>query len=265
MKINQNSLLNVVETKDYIVHHVNYLDKVKLLDIKKFDEYEQIIEFFNMKGFRKMILSNKTKENLKNYKVPKEIRYDVLRTLPNRKDSILLDENTLMRYMKTENEIRVMFDKRTNMVHNYTFKLDLINERCLIGTRNNKITDVYEQIRLSESMDVGGVYNYFIENIFNIFMVVVTYLELTPVTLNVIQPNSSFGTKKTCKVKNESTSNVIVVTTTWNVENVNLCVSVKGHWRLQPYGVGRTSYKYIYIQPFNKGLVRRTSQKELVS
>jgi len=207
-----------------------------------------------------LVLSKKTKENLVNNKVPKEIRTDVLKSLPNRCDSILFDEKTLIRYKKTDNFLVVEIVTHTGeYIETYPFCIDLITDTKTFSTPYN---------RFSQSMtekEKNEFYENFKEKYFDLFMVIVTYLELTPITLNIIEPNRSFGTKKNDKIKNETRSNVILVTTSWNVQNINLSVSVRGHWRLQPCGVGRTSYKYVFTQPYEKGLVRRTSQKELVS
>jgi len=258
MKLNNNSIINVVENEHYINHHVNFLNSVKLNDLDKLNFYEERISFFKEKRFRRLVLSNKTSQNLSNYLVPKEIRYNVLRSLPNRIDSILLDKNNLLRYIKTDEVIIGMFDMNGDdgALYNYFFRMDLVNETLLINSGEGRNTDT----------DIQKSYSLFLQTFFSKFMVVVTYLELTPVTLDVIEGGRSFGTKKEGKIKNETNKKFILVNTNWNVEKIDLRdIHVRGHWRLQPYGSGRSQYKYIYIQPFEKGITRRLPQKELVS
>lgn len=249
MKINNDSIINMVETKDFINHHVNFLEKAKIHDLKNLVSYEERISFFKENRFRRLVLSEKTEKNLCNYMVPKTIRYDVLRSLPNRIDSIMLDKNNLLRYIKTDNSICCTFDYIVDgNLHNYYFRFDLVNENVIVTGVDYKIE-----------------YQRFLEVFFNKFMVVVTYLELTPVTLEILEGGRSFGIKKEGKIKNDTNKRFILVNTNWNVEKIDLRdIHVRGHWRLQPYGTGRSKYKYIFIKPYEKGLIHRLPQKELV-
>lgn len=244
MKINQKSLFSVVESRDYLEFHHYHTHKEIRNGFENF--HLGFLKFMKigLKHFRKLILSKKTKDNLVNYKVPKDIRFDVLRSLPNRMDAVLIDEKTLMRYHKTNSYITLVFDEQIDT--------RVVTKNCLIGLENDSVITTVPNEEI------------FMEKYYSLFMVVITYLELTPVTFNVIQSNKSFGIQKLGKIKNELKSDVIYVTTSWNVEKVHLSVSVRGHWRLQPCGEGRKSYKYVFIQPYEKGLVRRLPQKELV-
>lgn len=257
MKIKDTSLINVVETEGYISHHVSFMEMMKRMDSEKTSFYDDRIELFKEKRFRKLILSERTKNNLVNYSVPKGIRYDVLRSIPNRRDSILIDKNNLLRYIKTDDKITGMLDyyEPDGGVYNKCFHIDLID---------NKITISSSQSNNRESL--RQEFGNFIDNFFNKFMVVVTYLELTPVTLNVIEGGKSFKVSSVEKIKNETKKSIIIVNTNWNTETISLQdISVRGHWRLQPYGIGRSMFKYIYINPFKKGITKRLSQKELVN
>ncbi len=266
MKLNHLSFINIVETKHYINHHVDYLNTAKLTDDpRKLTTYEERIRFFEENRWRRLILSSKTKKNLSNYTVPKEIRYNVLRSLPNRTDSIMIDDVTLLRYIKTDTHILGMFDTKSSEVgdldripiNNYFFRFDLVEERAMLSV--DATQDTSDEVVRNKSME------FFLEKFFGLFMVVVTYLELTPTILHIIDGGRSFGTKRDFKVKNETNKRFILVNSNWNEEKINLRdIHVRGHWRLQPYGTGRTQYKYIFIQPFEKGIIHRLAQKELV-
>lgn len=254
MKIKDTSLINLVEHSDFINHHISYMELAKKMDSSKTSLYDERTQFFKEKNFRKLVLSEKTKNNLINYSVPTEIRFDVLRSLPNRCDSILIDKNNLLRYKKTNDFIIGMFDfyETDGGVHNSCFRFDLINERTTLTSNRSQTLEMTTDI--------------FIEKFFSKFMVVVTYLELTPVTLNVIEGGKCFKVSNVEKIKNETKKSIIIVNTNWNTETISLQdISVRGHWRLQPYGVGRSMFKYIYINPFKKGITKRLSQKELVN
>lgn len=260
MKLNKYSNINVVESNDYIKHHVDFLNSVKTKDIEHIEIYEERISFFKETKWRRLILSEKTKNNLSNYLVPKKIRYDVLRSLPNRIDSIMIDKCTLLRYSKTDTQIMGMFDtedEKTKQLNNYCFRFDLVNEKVTINSGNGLSGFSETELKIS--------YDLFLEEFFSKFMVVVTYLELTPITLEIIEGGRSVGTRRDNKIKNETNKRFILVNTNWNVEKVDLRdIQVRGHWRLQPCGVGRSQFKYIFIQPYDKGITRRLPQKELV-
>jgi len=256
MKLNKNSLINVVESPEYIKHHSDYVtsryEKKDGEIIKSSVNWilGNKLHFFQFTDRRRLVFSGKTKENVfGNYFVPKNIRYDVLKTLPNRHDSILIDEKTLLRYTKVDGLIICCIDrvKEFDRLYNYMFFVDLQNDR-LFRDDMNKVSD-----------------DEFIEEYFSMFMLVVTYLELTPVTLEVLESNRSTNqSKKEGKIKNEG-KKVIIVKTNWNVEKLDLRdIHVRGHWRLQPCGVGRSQYKYVFVKPYEKGITRRLPQKELV-
>jgi hypothetical protein len=268
MKLNDKSLINVIESKDFKDYYLSWNQK----GVKKFfTHYDQFIEkygddnvfeifsnkefFYSQSVSRRLIFSKKSLKNLDNYKVPKDIRVEVLKTLPNRMDIIQLDETMVMRYIKTDKMVYVSFnslEKTKEALYVTFFSVNL--ETGYVASDNYE----YQTDKMLSFDEMKEKY-------YNKFMIIITYLELTPVTYNFIEGGRSFGTKKEDKIKNETNKRFIMVNTNWNVETISLYdVHVRGHWRLQPYGVGRSRYKYIYIQPFDKGITRRLPQKELV-
>lgn len=270
MKLNDQSLINVVESNDFKNYYLttneesskNYVDNQDLF-IQKYGD-DKLFEIFPNKEFfysqsvsRRMIFSKKSLDNLNNYKVPNDIRIEVLKTLPNRMDIVQLDESNVMRYIKTDKMVYVSFnllDKPKDGLGIFVTFFSINLETGFVAFDNyDYLTD-----KMLDLKDIKEKY-------YNKFMVIVTYLELTPITYNFINGNSSYGTKKQDKIKNETNKRFIMVNTNWNVETITLMdIHVRGHWRLQPHGVGRSQYKYIYIQPFEKGITRRLPQKELV-
>jgi hypothetical protein len=268
MKLNDTSLINVVECKDFKDYYLNWNKKSSENFFKHYDLFvkkygdDKLYEIFPNKEFfysqsvsRRLIFSKRSLNNLNNYKVPKDIRIEVLRTLPNRMDIIQLDELTVMRYVKTDKMVYVSFNTEKSREQIFVTFFSVNLETGYVAFDNYE----YQTDKMID-------YDEMKEKYYNKFMVVVTYLELTPVTYNIIDGNRSYGTKKEDKIKNETNKRFIMVNTNWNVETISLLdVHVRGHWRLQPYGIGRSQYKYIYIQPFDKGITRRLPQKELVS
>ncbi len=252
MKIKEDSLINVVQNKDYIKHHVDFLMKACVFDPSKEDVYKNKIEMFQETNFRKLIFSKKSIDNLQNYTIPKEVRVDVLRTLPNRSDIILLDEKNCIQYKKTNELLSVTFHyTKVNdpMIYLYYFEVNLVT---------GKITTDSKRSDSNEDMNLDKMIEYF----YSKFLVVITYLELTDVTLDILIGGSSFGTNKQGKIKNDTRNKYILVNTNWNTTIVHLNeFSVRGHYRLQPCGVGRKQYKYIFIEPFTKGGIKRIAQK----
>lgn len=175
----------------------------------------------------------------------------------------MIDELNCIKYVKTDTELFVTINFRTNNVTRLNvieptylvyFHVDLIN--------GNVVSDQYD-FQTKKFINQEDL----IEKYYSKFLVLVTYLELTDVTLNIVE-----GGKKTGDImrgnlfKNDTKQSVIQVNTNWNVQTISLnSFGVRGHWKLQPCGKGLCTFKHIYIQPYEKGLVRRLSQKELVN
>jgi len=262
MKIKEESLLTIVNEKNYISHHVGHIMKSMTIDKVNENVYVSKMKLFEPNvNWRRLVFSEKSKKNLENYTIPKDIRVEVLRSLPNRNDIILIDEYNCIKYIKTNNELIVSFHY-TNKTHLNDYGAPVL---YMFYFQINLITGKISSDQMDFESNKMVDYEMLIEKFYSRFLVVITYLELTEVTLNVIEGGKSFGTWKSGKIKNETKNRIIMVNTNWNVETISLnSFSVRGHWRLQPCGVGRSQFKYVYIKPYEKGLIRRLPQKELV-
>jgi hypothetical protein len=265
MKLDQFSLVFEVEFKDFKDHHISHCMShiMKINDQKMIKLLNDKIRFLHETGFRRLVLSEKSKHNLENYMIPKNIRIDVLRSLPNRKDIILIDELTCVQYMKTDTELFVCVHERKERVtrmnptaldYMFYFHIDLLTGHITMDNLDNK----KKAEITAEQM---------IEEYYSKFLVVVTYLELTDVTYNVILGGQTKGEfTKDNHIKNRSKQSVIQVNTNWNVETIRLgSFDVRGHWRLQGCGNTRTEFRYVWVRPYKKGLIRRLPQKESIS
>lgn len=79
----------------------------------------------------------------------------------------------------------------------------------------------------------------------------------------IIPAGKVYGTKKTGKVSNDFKFPLTVVTSNWNVTSIRTeGFGVRGHFRVQRTGRGRTNYEIIFIEPFTKkGYVRRSGKQ----
>lgn len=271
MKITNDSICSVIVSKDFKEFHIGHTQNtIKTLSDTMNENQTRCVNeklnFYKESGFRMLVFSKKSKENLENYLIPKEIRLDVLRGLPNRKDVIQIDENNCIKYVKTDDTLsfsthyRKSWDfgnvnTRDNMIHTHFFNVDLKTGQMGFDESNTYTKEEIKDIKT------------FIEKYYSRFLVVVTYLELTDVTLNIVEGSLSKNKNKKSNltISNSSRFNVIQVNTNWNTMVINVnTFGVRGHWRLQQCGVGRSHYKYVWVKPYEKGLTRRLPQKELV-
>lgn len=82
----------------------------------------------------------------------------------------------------------------------------------------------------------------------------------------IIPPGQVHGTRKQGKIRNDFRFPVTIVNKNWNLTIIrNEGFSVSGHFRLQPYGPGRTMNKLIFIEPFEKSGYKRVAGKSNAS
>lgn len=273
MLLNDDTLCSVIRTVDFKRHHLDYTLKSMDNHIKNGVELSTRVKkifteknwFFQQNGFRTLVLSKSSFDSLDNFIVPKNIRVNVLKTLPNRKDIIQIDSQNCIQYIKTDEKvILVSYFRQTNpnghnvyhtdfLIHTHFITIDLITGD-VIYDENDTYTNV-----------IFKTQNEVIEKYYSRFMVIVTYLELTEINLEIVYGKLNKHRKTNINIKNNSRFDVIRVTSKWNTYTLNLStIDVRGHWRLQPYGTGRSKYKYIWIDSFQKGITKRRPQKELV-
>lgn len=244
MKIEKHSLINIVENPDFIKHHVNFLDNVKMNDIKHLSFYEMKKQFFNTTKFRKLVVCDTVSGDISKIKLPKINWFDFFRFIPNRTDSILI-RNVLYRYIKTDSGVICCMENIINdSVHSRFFYFDLINDKMII-------VDFFKD---------KEIFNFMVEN----FMMLITYLELTKTNTVIVKGGNTHGNIIQGKFENKSNNDIIFVKRNWNTKTILLKdIHVSGHWRLQPCGKNRSEYKVIFIKPYKKGITRIKPKKDL--
>lgn len=78
-----------------------------------------------------------------------------------------------------------------------------------------------------------------------------------------LKPGQKTGTKKSGKVINTLQQNITIVNSRWNTTVIMRGeFGVRGHFRMQPYGPGRSEVKPIFIEPFTKGGITREAKSK---
>lgn len=297
MKLNRNSAIARLLDPKFLNEDIeDYCSELARKSIQKYPEfteiYEEIISVENeqrkfirdIKNYKVLVLSEKSHRNLSSYKVPKNIRIDVLKTLPNRKYFIQVTKHLIFKYEKSDTYLRIMmFDQIVYKTLPY-ISIDLISGKVTINaflatnlqekntdeqnTDEKKLIEAFSIPSYEENTNfIISTDNTITEEFYAQFMVLITYIELTDVTLDICYSNTKRGhILKGNDLKNELPFNVIQVNTNWNttITYIGNSFQVKGHWRLQPYGSGRANYKYIFIDTFEKtGIIKRNAGKEL--
>lgn len=225
----------------------NIVDKViykEFLLMRSKETIKNIWTLFLEKDIRKMVLTEKCLELISTMKMDKSIRYDFLRTLPNRTDLISLDKNNCVVYKKTDDRVLVIFcisnrsDVDSFNINKRFVDIDLINETHY----SSNVVDVDD---MNDELSVL---------IYTRFVQIVSFIELGNTNFKIVPPKDKVGNfLKDNECRNLTKKEFIVVDTDWNDISIRMeGFPVKGHLRLQRCGVGRSDFKVIYIQPFMK-------------
>lgn len=261
MLVNDNSLCVVCNSKGYKDHQVKHTLENMKKDPTRVELYNNKLMIHKETGFRTLVLSNQTLENLVHYRVSKSIRLDLLRTLPSRKDIIQVNKESCYKYIKTDEVLNVLC-----LTHNedpekgfgtYTFWF------CVNLSTGHIYSDSYDYITNERIYTTNEV----IEKYLSKFMVILTYLELTEVELKVVySKGKSSNTFSSNTLKNDSKKPIIHVTSNWNIEKIIVgTFGVRGHMRCIPTDRTKTKYRYVPVKPYSKNLIMKRPQKELVN
>jgi len=265
MKLNEYSLIFLTDDNEIGTRYQQRNQFV--LTKRESDLMPEQVKIMNETGYRKLVFSKESLNRLDDYKIPNEVKVDVLRSLPNRTDSIQLEETMLFKYKKTDTEIQVVFytlikDSNGGNLHCRYSKIDL-----LTGESFPPINEWSPNFNNLDKMEGSEILSDYLRDLWTTFMVTITYLELTDVTLNIVQGGQKRGDiMKNNVIKNQTKHSVIQVNSNWNTKLIRInSFGVRGHWRLQPHGKGKKQYKWIFIEPYEKGIMKRSPQKELVN
>ena len=106
--------------------------------------------------------------------------------------------------------------------------------------------------------DLQALHNYA-----NSFLVAFYFINNCEIEQVIVKPNQKVK-HESVKYLNESKSNLTILDCRWFTELINNNpFNVKGHYRWQPYGIGFSRKKLIWISDFEKSGYHRTASKEL--
>lgn len=202
-------------------------------------------------GVRRLLFSEKVIEQFSKVKVDANFDYRLLQSLPNRKDTYITGKTKCVRYMKEGNLITgIIFDIRKKFEEDFLvwtgFGIDCITGQLHYASEEMKQDD----------------FAFFV----NEFLKPLIYTELSAVETRVIENNTSYGTKKNGKVRNESGIRITLVDTSWNVESIRITgFMVNGHYRLQRCGKNWSGVILKWIEAFEKKGYVRKAKKEIVN
>lgn len=259
MLVNDNSLCVVCNSKGYKDHQIFHTLKSNNPIFK--DIVKTKVEFHKEIGFRTLVFSQQSIMNLEHYRVPKNIRLELLRTLPNRKDIIQVGEDFCVKYVKSDDRLTVTCltkgedETLGRGTFTFFFSINLLDGHFLSDNYDYKTKEHIETIE-----DV-------IEKYYSKFMIIVTYLELTEVELKVVySKGKSSNTFSSNTLKNDSKKPIIHVTSNWNVEKIIVgTFGVRGHMRWIPTDSTRKHFRPVPVRPYTKNLIMKRPQKELVN
>lgn len=155
------------------------------------------------------------------------------------KYTYLIGKNKMIRFMVMKGVIIGMyFDDVKNKVFNYFIELE------------------------------NGGYDYDIgcEKEFSMIMQVLTFVELGEIEIVELSARQNNGGKKDKdKITNSSNNTVFVVDSTWNKLLIRTDgFGVRGHFKLQPCGIGSLDRKLIWVDAFEKHGYTRRPKAEIV-
>ncbi len=90
------------------------------------------------------------------------------------------------------------------------------------------------------------------------------FVELCDNEVVIVEPKAKYGTQKQGKIINTTPFPITIINNTWNVTTITSGgFTVSGHAHIYWTGVGRTTPKLVYVEPYQKQGYTRRSGKEL--
>ena len=220
------------------------------LAIKKLKEINGVSKLLRLKN-KNYVMTDSAMSLLKRIKIDAgkfDIRF--LSKINNKKITFLLGNNLAIRYIKFGSIILAIKmstepvgDGRDYIVYN-AFIIDIDNKYIQ-----------YEDVE-APLFDANFIF----------FLQLLIFTELSELEVVELKPKEkTTSTRKEGKYVNESSSNIVIVDSTWNRTSIR-CegFSVCGHFRLQPCGKDFLDRKLIYIDEFEKEGYIRNAKKETV-
>ncbi len=205
------------------------------------------------------MVSQSVVENLDMLKINKKddhYNWEVFKNLPELKATFIFHDNNLLRMIVSEEtlwfcHLSFTFDKgdKNNGKSNW-----------VMFYLNRKTGELCEHFNHTD-----------VRNLEEFIYKFLCFFYLTENTEEIIPAGKIHGTRKTGKISNDFRFPITLVTSRWNTTTIRTeSFGVRGHFRVQPCGKGRSNYEIIFIAPFTKqGYIRKaakltTQQNQLI-
>lgn len=214
------------------------------------EEIKSLYYCLNSDNNKPYVVTKSVVEHLDLLKLTKKddhYNWTVFNHLPDQKVTFIFQDGSFLRMIVTEGTIwfchlKFNYSKNSNNQGHMNWVMFYIDKKTLELCDHFNHPDV---INLEEF-----VYKF------------LCFFYLTENSEEIIPPGRVYGTRKTGKTLNDFAFSVTVVTSKWNITTIRTdSFGVRGHFRIQPCGVGRSNYELILIEPFEKkGYIRKAKK-----
>jgi hypothetical protein len=205
----------------------------------------------------------------------------ILKLLPNREcilhfPSKSIYNDIVFEYVKTNEGVVITLNQlvgKSNILVRTIQYFSFSNNETKVIQETNGINGIDEKLKLQLDNFYLNLFgnNYFTNTITDMIEFIlkpIIFIELSGKNVKFIdiKSKSEYGNIfKPLHIKNQTKVDVVYVNSLWNVGSIGLGeFKVRGHFRLQPCGIGRGQIKLIFINEFVKTHYIRRSTKELV-
>ncbi len=200
------------------------------------------------------LVTNSVVENLDLLKINKKndhYNWDVFKHLRNQKITFIFNNGYLLRMLVSDDTLWFCYLK---------FDLDKGDDTngqmyWIMFFTNRKTGELCDHFKHKDVNEIEEfVYKF------------LCFFYLTDNQEEILLSGKAYGTRKSGKILNSFKFPMTVVTSKWNTNTIRTeSFGVRGHFRVQPCGTGRTNYEIIFIEPFTKSGYKRTSGKKLAN
>lgn len=241
-----NLWMEMIETNnpDIYTHYENKKDLP--------DSVHSLYSCLCSKNNKSYLVTESVLENLDMLKITKNgehYNWSVFNNLPEQKVTFILPNNILLRMVVTEDTLWFCHLKFTfeegSKTHGQSYWIMYYIDR--------KTGELCEHFQHPDVKEIEPTVYKFL-----------CFFYLAENTEEILNPGKTYGTRRTGKILNDIGIPLTVVTSKWNTTVIRTeAFGVRGHFRVQPCGKGRTNYELIFIEPFVKNGYKRTAGKLL--
>ncbi len=198
------------------------------------------------------LVSNSVIENLDMLKINKKdehYNWQVFKGLKNQKVTFIFNDNSCLRMLVSDDTIWFCHIK-------FTFEKSSDNDGKMYWVMfyfDRESGELCDHFNHKDVLDMEEYIYKFL-----------CFFYLTNNSEEIIPAGVVYGTRKSGKIKNDFNFPLVLVNSRWNTTTIRTeQFGVRGHFRIQPRGVGRQDYEVIFIEPYTKDGYIRKAQSDL--